>query len=150
MVKFIWLAILTVMSCTLSAQESEPSVVISLQKTQCFGNCPAFKFEIYSDLRAKYSGTAHVEHLGDWSATLTNEQHQNILKEFEESDFFQFDDRYYQEISDLPTTYVTYSDGDKVKKVMDYYGAPEKLKQIEAKVEQLIEQLEWEKETNNQ
>lgn len=148
MVKFIWLAILTVMSYPLSAQESEPYVVISLQKTQCYGNCPAFKFEVYSDLSAKYSGIAHVEQLGDWSTTLTNEQHQHIMKEFEESDFFEFADRYYQEISDRPTTYVTYSDGDRVKKVMDYYGAPEKLKQLEAKVEKLITELEWKKERN--
>jgi len=150
MVKFMWFAFFTLVLQAHSMQDSSPHVVISLQRTQCYGNCPAFKFDIYSDRTVKYKGVAHVEQIGEWTARLTSEQYQSIVREFEEANFFEFADTYYQDISDGPTTYVTYADGDSIKKVMDYYGAPEKLKKLEGKVEQLITEITWKKKTNNQ
>lgn len=147
MLKFTWLTILLALSYHASEQDAS-YLVISLSKTQCFGQCPAFEFEVYSDLTAKYKGTAHVDLIGEWTTKLSSEQYHNLIQEFEQRNFFGFSDRYYQAVTDLPTTYISYSDGEKEKKIMDYYGAPEELKKLETKVEEFITHLKWEKITN--
>lgn len=145
MLKSICLIILIGVACSLNAQNTNPDVIISMSKTQCFGSCPAFKFELYSDLSVHYTGIAYVDLIGNYMAKLTTKQYDDILQEFEDSDFFQFEDRYYKEVSDLPTTYLFYSDGEQGKKIMDYYGAPEKLKELETKIEDLITHVKWDK-----
>lgn len=131
------------------SRTDQKHVIISMTKTQCFGACPAYEFELYSDRTASYNGLAFTERKGEWEARLNKKQFDSIIKEFEESDFFKFEDRYYSDITDLPTTYLFYSDGTSEKKVMDYYGAPDELKKLEEKVEELIQQLEWKLTTNN-
>ncbi len=132
------LSVLNVVSYT-----TQSHLVISLTKTQCFGQCPAYDFELYADCTAKFNGKNFTEKMGFWESTVTKEQLNALISEFEKASFFTFEDRYYKEISDLPTTYIYYSNGSMEKKVMDYYGAPVELKNLELKVEELIEQLEW-------
>lgn len=132
-------------------QADKTYLVISLTKTQCFGECPAYDFELYSDCNATFNGIAFTDKQGSWSAKVSKKQMESITNTFQESDFFSFEDRYYAEFTDLPTTYLYYSDGSLEKKVMDYYGAPQRLKDLENKVEVLIDELEWKKQktTNN-
>lgn len=134
--------------CHATTQGQDKYITISMTKTPCFGQCPTYIFKLNSDHTASYDGEANVEMMGSWSSVLTEEQYQDLLKEFEESDFFQFSERYYKELTGLPTTYLLYSDGEKEKKVMDYYGAPEKIKELENKIEELIAHLKWAKKTN--
>lgn len=131
-------------------QTSQPYLAVSLTKTACYGQCPVYNFKLYSDCTATYNGTAFTDKIGDWKSKLTKKQFNSIIAEFKRSDFFEFKDRYYSEISDLPTTYLYYSDSNRDKKIMDYYGAPQELKDLEAMVEGLIDKLEWQQvETNN-
>ena len=125
----------------------EPKLVLSLTKTRCMGECPAFKFELYNNHEASYKGEAFVPLLGEWSAKLTPEQYSYVVKQFTESSFFEMEDRYYQEITDLPSTYLYYADGEREKKILDYYGAPPELKALEKTVDDLNEKLNWKKST---
>lgn len=146
MLKLFLVVILATTSVSILGQGTASSVVISLQRTQCYGNCPAFKFDLYSDYTVSYQGVAHVERIGNWSSTITNGQFQYITGQFDKTNFFEFADQYYKDISDGPTTYVSYSKGGNTKKVMDYHGAPEKLKKLEEKVEALIAVIQWKKQ----
>ncbi|MEM7549611.1 MAG: DUF6438 domain-containing protein [Bacteroidota bacterium] len=138
-----WLLIVAMLSTTV--QKDEPYLVVSLTKTQCFGTCPAFDFELYSDCTVKYEGKAHVNQIGSFESKIKRKTYLEIVNQFEDSEFFQFQDRYYKEITDLPTTYIYYNDGGQDKKIMDYYGAPEKLKALEQSVDDLIETISWKK-----
>lgn len=132
------------------SQTSQPYLTVSLTKTACYGQCPVYDFKLYSDCSATFKGTAFTDKLGDWKSKATKRQFNTLIEAFETSNFFEFEDRYYSEITDLPTTYLFYSDANRDKKIMDYYGAPQELKDLEAMVESLIDKLEWQQiETNN-
>lgn len=115
----------------------------SYTKTSCMGSCPTFRFEVYMNGKAFFTGEENVERLGRWSADISDSELQEIKSIFEKNDFFTLEDRYYADISDLPATYIEFMSDGKEKKVMDYYGAPQRLKQLEQEIEAIIERLNW-------
>lgn len=119
------------------------SLLVSYSKTRCMGKCPTFRFEIHKDGSAFYTGEENVSRIGKWFSDLSDAELEEIKSIFENGNFFSFKDRYYAEISDLPATYIEYRTDAKEKKVMDYYGAPPELKELELEVEAFIDQLNW-------
>jgi len=67
---------------------------------------------------------------------------------FEETGFFDLEDEYKKKMTDLPTTYIYYSKAGKSKRIMDYYGAPPELKELEKTVGMIIETKRWRKTRN--
>jgi len=116
-----------------------------MEKTTCMGTCPAFIFNVYPDGSATYKGTHNVTNIGDFIAKLTDEQLNNLKNSFNEADFFNFANVYSANVSDLPTTFIYYHNGKENLKVTDYYDAPDKLKDLEKKVEDFISTLDWQK-----
>jgi hypothetical protein len=48
-----------------------------------------------------------------------------------------------EEVTDLPSTYISITVGDKTKRVLDYHGAPEKLRDLEALIDGVVESTRW-------
>ena len=109
------------------------------------GTCPTYKFEVFLDKTARYKGTAHVDLVGEYKATLTDEQLDYLKNSFAEADYFSFANVYSSQLTDLPTTFLFYHNGQQSLKVTDYWGAPDELKTLEKQVEEFIETVEWEK-----
>ena len=130
---------------TAKIKSSNEFPIVMMEKTTCLGLCPAYIFNLYPDGSATYTGTKNVKNIGDFKAKLSEEQLQNIKKSFEEADFFKFADVYSASLTDLPTTFIYYHNGKENLKVTDYYGAPDALKILEAKVEAFIESIDWQK-----
>lgn len=144
MMSIVLLLLASVSDCDLQ----QPQLVLSIETTPCFGQCPVFEFKIYSNCKATYIGKSHVKMEGEWHSKLSLKQYRSLRDTFNESNYFGFDDRYTAEITDLPTTYIYYTDGNQKKKIMDYYDAPEELKMLEEKVYDLIENLNWKPKLN--
>jgi len=128
-----------------AASTQEASLVISIKKTACYGTCPVYELQIYSDLSVTLKGEQYVDKIGEFQASI-NQVKLNELKDlFRDADFFSFEDKYWEAFTDLPTTYVYFTDGGKSKKIMDYHGAPRSLKELENEVAKLLDELEWTK-----
>lgn len=147
MIRFLFFSTLILAtSCKTSKQNtSNEFPIVMMEKTACFGACPAFLFNVYPDGTATYTGTRYVENIGEFTATLTEEQLLYLKNTFEEADFFKFADVYSANITDLPTTFIYYHNGKENLKVTDYYGAPETLKVLEDKVQEFIDSIDWQK-----
>ena len=74
---------------------------------------------------------------------MPTERYQQLVDAFNESDFFDFHSEYTASMSDLPTTYVYYTDLRNSKEIKDYYGSPQALKDLEERVEALVNDLDW-------
>jgi len=131
------------MSAIMQIQPSK--LVSSYTKTRCMGTCPAFTFKVHANGNAFYYGEYNVTRIGSWTTVLSNSKLEEIKSIFESNDFFSLQDRYYSEISDLQTIQVEYNTDLNSKKVLDYYGAPQELKQLELELEMLIDNLNWKK-----
>jgi hypothetical protein len=121
---------------------------IELKKDPCFGFCPVYKIKITGDGKAVYNGKKNVEKEGVWYRTLSAEQTKALFKAFEEADYWSFRDEYTAQVTDLPTTWTTFSLGEKNKTIKDYYGAPKELKALEEMVAQIAEEEDgWKHDT---
>ena len=129
------------LSCGLTkkANTSEIELIISLQRTPCYGTCPIYKMEIFSDGSAFYHGERFVEKMGDYEFSVSRETINYILKKAVEIGFFELEDKYTANITDLPKTITFMKNGKDEKRVIDYYGAPKALKEFESLVDGCID-----------
>ena len=125
------------------SSSQDKSLVISMKKTMCYGKCPVYEIEIYDDLTVLFSGEKNVDLIGVYTASIDDSIYDSLVKKFNDANFFTFQKEYKKAVSDLPTTYLFFSDGAKSMKVKDYYGAPDSLKALEKSVADLIPELEW-------
>ena len=125
------------LSCGLTkkANTSEIELIISLQRTACFGTCPIYKIEIFSDGSGIYTGTRFVENIGVTKFSVSETQLNLILTKAEAIGFTNMKEEYSEPISDLPTTFIQIKD----KKIRDYTGAPKTLKNLENLIDQLYQ-----------
>jgi hypothetical protein len=112
---------------------------IELKKDPCFGFCPVYSFKVDGKGNATFQGERNVNKEGAWTRTLTPEQTNALFKAFEDANFWQFQDEYTAPVTDLPTTYVTFTHKGQSKTVKDYYGSPPELKNLEKLVEEIAE-----------
>jgi hypothetical protein len=135
-----------VIGCKSSKQaKGEMYPIITIEKTTCFGTCPAYLFKAYPDGSVTYTGKDFVKLVGEYKASISKEELANIKTLFDEADYFSFANVYSANITDLPTTYLYYDDGKQNKKITDYHGAPEALKKMEQDLEALINAINWQK-----
>ena len=117
------------------SSEKDKEVIISLQRTACFGTCPIYKIEIYTDGSGIYTGTRFVENIGVIEFSLSETQINLILTQSESIGFMNMKEEYSEPISDLPTTFIQIKD----KIIRDYIGAPKTLKNLENLIDQLYQ-----------
>ncbi len=144
----ILICILSLFSCRATKEEMDTSVVISMQKTKCFGACPVYTIDIYESGMVYFNGKENVDKIGEFKIRLSKKELNRLIDLFTENRFFDLQDKYVSDVSDLPTTYVYFSHNGKRKRIMDYDGAPQNLKKLENEVSQLVKIPKW-KQVNN-
>ena len=138
--------LLVVSSCGSSKKSSNPEankekkeLIIALERTACYGTCPIYKIEVFSDGSAMYYGERFVDNLGKYTFNVSQETINYILKKAVEIRFFEMEDKYTADITDLPKTIVFIKKDRKKKKIIDYYGAPKTLKEFESLVDGCVD-----------
>ncbi|ELR69914.1 hypothetical protein C900_04437 [Fulvivirga imtechensis AK7] len=127
----------------------QEEALISMEKTRCMGACPVYKIEIYKNGKVVLDAEENLTLKGKYEAQLSDDDVSGFIVAFEERDFFGFEDSYKSNVTDLPTTYISFNYEGRSKRIMDYYNAPEELKELEKKVADLIDDLEWRKVKGN-
>lgn len=141
---------LTTLFAACESNEYDAGSYIKLKKDPCFGFCPVYTFTVDGQGMATFHGDRNVSKEGNWTRTLTPEETSALFSAFEKSDFESFQDEYTGQVTDLPTTWITFKHGNIEKTIKDYYGAPEKLKMLEKLVEEIAETDEgWTKTNEN-
>jgi len=120
-------------------KEIKKELIISLERTPCYGTCPIYKIKIFSDGSAFYHGERFVEKIGNYEFSVSKETLNYILKKADEIGFFELEDKYTANITDLPKTITFIKNGKHKKRVVDYYGAPKILKEFESLVDGCID-----------
>jgi len=144
MSRFLLLLFLVLFACRSSKKGAEikevkKELVISLERTPCYGTCPIYKMKIFSDGSAFYHGERFVEKIGNYEFSVSKETLNYILKKADDIGFFELEDKYTANITDLPKTITFIKNGKNKKRVVDYYGAPKTLKEFESLVDGCID-----------
>ncbi len=119
--------------------------IIALETTPCRGTCAVQKLTVYANGRARYVGEEYTERLGTYELQLPKRELARLRTCFRKARFFDFKTSYQAKVSDLPATYLTFSDGNRTHTVLDYYGTPKAVKALEKQVLALLKRKGWRK-----
>ena len=111
--------------------KSETGPVLTFERTPCFGTCPAYTMQVFADGRVVYEGRRGVPMLGTKELKLPASAVTDMLRQAKEARFEQFQDRYSQNTTDLPSTIIAVRQpGGQLKTVVLEEGAPENVRQL--------------------
>jgi Domain of unknown function (DUF6438) len=122
-------------------------LLVSLQRTPCFGQCPVFKIELFGDGKVVYEGKAFSKRVGTYRATATPEFIKAIQQKAADIKYLSFDTKYPKGesmITDIPSTISFFKSGSDSKMVHNNYDAPVELIEFERWLELQFEGLKWE------
>ena len=111
--------------------KSEAAPVLTFERTPCFGTCPAYTMQVFADGRVAYEGRRGVPMLGTKELKLPASAVADLLRQAKEARFEQFQDRYSQNTTDLPSTIIAMRQPNgQLKTVVLEEGAPENVRQL--------------------
>jgi PKD repeat protein len=122
-------------------------LIITLERTACFGTCPVYSLKINGDGSVIYAGVDFVQTRGIQETTISMDAVEQLLTEFEKADYFSLNDSYTSfGVSDMPSVNTSISMGGKTKAIKHYLGdlsAPEQLTELENKIDEIVNSAQW-------
>lgn len=95
----------------------------TLQRTGCYGTCPAYKVTVGGDGRVVYEGGAFVDVMGRHAYRIPVSRVQSLVDLARSSGLWSMEDQYTARITDNPTQVITLQAGGEHKRIIDYAGA---------------------------
>lgn len=116
----------------------EKNTLISIRKTQCFGDCPAYEVYIDNQGNITYTGNAYVIEKGTRKFKLSDKEFASLKDKLNKKSFTSFKEVYDNpRIMDLPSTYITH-DGKQIKIRLWSDDVPEELMNIHEYIEGIL------------
>lgn len=109
---------------------------VELQRSVCYGPCPAYTVRISADGRVTWNGESSVLTKGEASKSIPAAQAKTLIERFRTPEFWSLCDHYSQMVTDSATYKTTVSIGGNVKRVSDYDdSAPEFLRTLGGQID---------------
>ena len=130
------------------ADDSIPEdVIIRLNRTVCFGKCPAYLLTVKADGQVNFFGQDHTKTKGQAKDKISKEKVKQLLTEFKNAKFFELNDNYNSTncSKDNPTIRTTLFINKKVKKIEHDLGcdAPQELTNLENQIDEIVGTEKW-------
>ncbi len=119
------------------------SVEITMQRTECFGQCPVYIVSLNHEGNVSYDGVRFVGVEGQQSKNIPQEEVRKLISKFYEIDYFSLQDTYNSEITDVPSTITSITIDGLTKKVVNRWGGPAKLHDLENLIDQVARTSYW-------
>jgi Domain of unknown function (DUF6438) len=124
-------------------------MIVQIERTSCFGKCPAYKARIWNDGVAEYEGKNHVPNIGKFTAMASAETIKTLQQSAEKSNYLANVEKFQAQKqvlapSDLPALNFYYNSGEKEGYVsLKGVSAPE-FDDIIALTEKTMKEIKWE------
>jgi hypothetical protein len=127
-------------------------LVIKLERTRCFGACPVYTVSIDAKGNVIYEGIRFVQVQGRVTDRIPVSRVAALVATADRIGFFELADQYRTKkhpdgsetiVTDLPTTFVTVTSGGRTKRIEDYYGGPDSLKELERQIDDAAGTKRW-------
>ena len=117
---------------------------LGIERTLCFGTCPAYTFIVKSDGTFRYVGEKYAQRQGAFTGTIPTYSFHRLARFIKDSGYMELSDTYDRQITDNPTVFTMVVMDGKQKVVSDYAGAgPSKLWAIEKLIDDLMVEAHW-------
>jgi len=117
---------------------------IGIERTGCFGTCPAYTFIVKRDGTFRYQGGKYAERTGEFSGTIPDWNFHRLAQFIRDSGYMELEDGYVCDVTDQPDTFTTVVMNGKRKAIKNYARAgPTKLWAIEQLIDDLMAKAKW-------
>ena len=128
----------------LNSQSDYGIEAIGIERTVCFGTCPAYSFIVKTDGSFKYVGENYVDNVGEYTGTIPTFRLKKVLAAIEDLEFATLATQYTVGVTDMPTVYTMVVQNGQTKVIENYAGvAPARLWAIEELIDSLVDQIKW-------
>ncbi len=123
-------------------KKTNSEILITIEREACFGSCPVYLAQIYTNGTVIYKGKDFVKVKAKRRYKISKDKVRELIKAFEQIKYFSLKDNYQSDekgmsVTDLPTTITSISLDGKQKKVVNYYGAPKELDELANTIERI-------------
>lgn len=115
------------------------AISIFLERTGCFGTCPAYLTTLRSDGTVYFCGRADVRALGWQTGRIDPEDFNRLVELFRRADVFSLEDKYAAEVTDSPTYIVGINIGGQRKVIVDYVGEEAGMPPVVTRLQEAID-----------
>lgn len=119
------------------------SLVFVLQRTPCFGHCPAYRIEVFRSGYATFNGVVHVENMGPHEGRVEPGILRELVQKADSIGFHRMLDAYDADVTDLPSAIVRIVADGRDKQVKARVGTPQRLREYIEHAESLLLPLVW-------
>jgi uncharacterized protein DUF6438 len=141
---------------TVISQDIPQDLMITLERTACYGFCPDYKLTITADGSAVFEGRRFVKQEGvTIKSAITQDQLKRLIAEFDRVKFFSLEDDYLNSPrvcaeyrTDNPSAFTSIRIDGKSKTVRHYHGCggpkvPEGITELENKIDEIVNTAQW-------
>lgn len=122
--KYVSLLLLFILGvASVSAQETGKNVVITLERTACFGSCPIYTVSILEDGTVLYDGKDFVTVKGEQTNQIAPETVAAMVEAFQSAGYFDWKEVYdTQSVTDLPVVITSVTRDGQTHRISHYLG----------------------------
>ena len=155
MFKYIYIVVIFFLSCSIfqsnkdllknelvQLNDVKEKPFFSMRRTACFGQCPTYEVKFYNSGEILYEGKKFVKNEGVYTGQINVKTVALIQDKIREINFFDLDSIYDARISDLPSVILEVHMNEKSHKVIDRYKGPNKLREFEKFIDNMILKIE--------
>ena len=125
-------------------QHSHGIEAIGIERTACYGTCPAYSFIVKQDGSFNYKGENYVEHVGEFTGTIPTFRLKKVLQAIDALNYASLAMQYTSDVTDMPAVYTMVVQNGQTKVIENYANVgPAHLWAIEELIDSLIEQINW-------
>jgi len=112
---------------------------ISLERTTCFGSCPAYKVTLTSSGKVAYEGKMYVTRKGKYTSQIKPEEFKKLAAIADAAGFYDLKRSYESATTDLPTAITQIARSGKVFEVSNYgSNGPDGLRKLEESIDRAV------------
>ena len=128
------------------------TITIQLERTGCFGTCPAYSATIHGDGRVEYNGKSHVKEMGTREGRIEKDKIRALASVFAKMKFWGIAEDYSaakckgRVCTDMATAITELSTRGVTHRVKHYYGcgsAPKSLFDLESAIDKSANSEQW-------
>ena len=123
--------------------EMSDSVFASIERTPCYGRCPAFKAKLHKSGYATFEGRMNVDKMGLHAARISKSDMGKIKAEAEKIGFYKFNDIYDSRVTDLPSMYIALNFDNEKKLIKARHNYPDELREFGKFLDEIFNQQDW-------
>ena len=130
-----------------AASNELDDIVITMERTECFGLCPVYTLTVYGNGTIIYEGEKFVTTQGRVETTISKEKIEQLVSEFEETGYYSLDDDYTEQTITCAPSVITSITIDGITKTIEHYhgdfNAPDQLTELENKIDEIVNSNQW-------